>query len=118
MNHVGRYSVPGLEHEYVQYDEEGEVEATGRMVENAFGTVLIEVFGPDGSVVETYAWTYDERGRVLERRSVYDEGEIEELLTYAYDDDDRGNWVRETTSEDYGAGPEPYEVRERTITYR
>jgi YD repeat-containing protein len=118
LTQVDRYVVPGLEHEYVQYDEEGEVVATGRVVENEFGTVLIEVLAPDGSLSESYAWTYDDRGRVLERRSLYDDGEIEELLSYAYDDDDRGNWIRQVTTEDYGDGPELYEIRERAISYR
>jgi YD repeat-containing protein len=118
LNQVSRYTVPGLEHVYEQLDEEGEVEATGRVIEGAFGTVLIEVLAPDGTPVESYAWSYDDRGRVLERRSVYDGGEIEELLTYAYDDDDRGNWVRQTTHEDYGDGPELYEIHERVISYR
>ena len=118
LDRVERYAVPDLEHEYVQYDEEGEIEATGRVVENAYGTVLIEVLDPDGSLSESYAWTYDGRGRVLERRSVYDGGESEETLTYAREDDDQGNWVRETTSEDLGDGPEVYEIRERVITYR
>jgi hypothetical protein len=117
-NRVARYVVPGLEYEYVQYDEEGEVEATGRGIESAFGDVLIEVLDPDGNVMESYAWSYDERGREVERRAVYDEGQMEELLTYAYEDDDRGNWVRQTTHEDYGDGPEVYEIRERVITYR
>lgn len=115
---LATYRVPDLERDYVQYDEEGEVEATGRVVENAYGTVLIEVLDPDGSLDESYAWTYDERGRVLERRSVYDEGQREEALTYAYEDDDRGNWLRVTTFEDYGDGPEVYEIRERVIAYR
>jgi YD repeat-containing protein len=118
LNQVSRYTVPGLEHAYEQLDEEGEVEATGRVIEGAFGTVLIEVLAPDGTLVESYAWSYDDRGRVLERSSVYDGGEIEELLTYAYDDDERGNWVRQTTHEDYGDGPELYEVHERVIGYR
>lgn len=118
LEHVGRYTVPGIEQTYEQYDEEGEVVATGRAVEGPFGDASIEVLDPDGAVVESYTWTYDERGRVLERRSVYDGGEIEELLTYAYDDDDRGNWVRRTTDEDYGDGPEVYEIHERAITYR
>jgi YD repeat-containing protein len=118
LNQVSRYTVPGLEHAYEQLDEEGEVEATGRVIEGAFGTVLIEVLAPDGTLVESYAWSYDDRGRVLERRSVYDGGEIEELLTYAYDDDERGNWVRQTTHEDYGDGPELYEIHERVISYR
>ena len=118
LDRVERYGVPDLEYEYVRYDEEGEVEATGRVVENAYGTVLIEVLDPDGNLSESYAWTYDARGRVLERRSVYDEGQREEALTYAYEDDDQGNWVRETTSEDYGGGPEVYEIRERVVTYR
>jgi YD repeat-containing protein len=114
---VESYTVPGLEHDSVQYDEEGEVEATGRVIENEFGTVLIEVLAPDGTVAESYAWTYDERGRVVERRSVYGEGETE-LLTYDYEDDDQGNWVRQVTTEDLGNGPETYEIRDRTITYR
>jgi YD repeat-containing protein len=118
LNQVSRYTVPGLEHVYEQLDEEGELEATGRVIEGAFGTVLIEVLAPDGTPVESYAWSYDDRGRVLERHSVYDGGEIEELLTYAYDDDDRGNWVRQTTHEDYGDGPELYEIHERVISYR
>jgi YD repeat-containing protein len=114
---IARYGVPGREYAYVEYDEEGEVVATGSVIESEFGTVLIEVLAPDGSPVESYAWTYDERGRVLERRSVYDDGQREELLSYAYDDDDRGNWVRQTTEDD-GDGPEPYEIRERVIRYR
>ncbi len=118
LSQLNRYLVPGLEYAYEQYDEESEIETVGRVIENAFGTVLIEVLDPDGNVMESYAWAYDERGRVLERRSVYDEGQQEELLTYAYDDDDRGNWVRETTHEDFGDGPEVYEIRERVITYR
>ncbi len=118
LRQIERYGVPSLEHEYVRYDEEGAVEATGRVIENAYGTVLIEVLDPDGNLDESYAWTFDARGRVLERRSVYDEGQREDLLTYAYEDDDRGNWVRETTSEDLGNGLEVYEIRERVITYR
>jgi hypothetical protein len=118
LSQVNRYAVPGLEYAYEQYDEEGAVEATGRVIENEFGTVLIEVLDPDGNVMESYAWSYDERGREVERRAVYDEGQIEELLTYVYEDDDRGNWVRQTTHEDYGDGPEVYEIRERGITYR
>jgi YD repeat-containing protein len=118
LSQVNRYAVPGLEYAYEQYDEEGAVEATGRVIENEFGTVLIEVLDPDGNVMESYAWSYDERGREVERRAVYDEGQMEELLTYVYDDDDRGNWVRQTTHEDYGDGPEVYEIRERVITYR
>jgi YD repeat-containing protein len=115
---VNRYLVPGLEYAYEQYDEEGEVESTGHVLENAFGTVLIEVLDPDGNLTESYAWTHDERGREVERRAVYDEGQSEELLSYAYEDDDRGSWVRQTTTEDYGDGPESYEIRERVITYR
>jgi YD repeat-containing protein len=118
LSEVARYVVPDLEYEYVQYDEEGEVEATGRGIESAFGDVLIEVLDPDGNVMESYAWSYDERGREVERRAVYDEGQLEELLTYTYDDDNRGNWVRQTTHEDYGDGSEVYEIRERVITYR
>jgi hypothetical protein len=112
------YSVPDLEHTYMQYDEDGEIAATGSMVEGEFGPVLIEVQGPEGTVVESYAWTYDERGRVIERRAVYDGGEVEEVLAYTYEDDDQGNWVRQTTTEDLGVGPQPYEIRERVITYR
>lgn len=115
---VETYTVPGQEHGYVQYGDEGEVEATGRVVEGEHGTVLIEVFGPDGAVVESYAWTYDDRGREVERRSVYGEDGDEELLTYAYEDDAQGNWVRQVTTEDLGTGPETYEIRERTIAYR
>ena len=118
LTEVGRYVVPGLERDYVQYDEDGEVEATGRVIRNAFGTILIEVLDPDGELMESYAWTYDERGREVERRAIYDEGQIEELLTYVYEDDDRGSWVRQTTTEDLGDGPELYEIRERVITYR
>jgi hypothetical protein len=118
MVRIARYGVPGREYAYVEYDEVGEVVATGSVVESEFGTVLIEVLAPGGSVDESYAWTYDERGRVLERRSIYDEGQREELLSYAYDDDDRGNWVRQVTTEDDGFGPEPSEIRDRVIRYR
>ncbi len=118
LTRVSRYDASGLEREYVQYDEEGEVEATGRVIEGEHGTVLIEVFDADGNVSESYAWTYDELGRVLERRSVYDDGDAQERLTYAYDDDAQGNWIRQTTTEDLGNGPELYEIRDRTITYR
>lgn len=115
---VESYTVPDLEHEYVRYDEEGEVAATGRVIENEFGTVLIEDLGPDGSVSESYAFVYDEAGRVIERRSVFGEGKYDELLTYAYEDDERGNWVRRVTTEDLGDGPEAYEIRDRAISYR
>ena len=118
LSQVDRYLVPGLEYAYEQYDEEGEVEATGRVLENEFGTVLIEVLNPDGSIEESFSWAYDERGRVVEHRSVYDEGRVDALLSYAYEDDDRGSWVRQTTTEDSGDGPELYEIRERVITYR
>lgn len=118
LSEVARYIVPDLEYESVQYNEEGEVEATGRGIASAFGDVLLEVLDPDGNVMESYAWSYDERGREVERRGVYDEGLLEELLTYAYDDDNWGNWVRQTTHEDYGDGPEVVEIRERVITYR
>lgn len=115
---VESYTVPDLEHEYVRYDEEGEVGATGRVLENEFGTVLIEQLAPDGSVSESYAFVRDEAGRVIERRSVFGEGEYDELLTYAYEDDERGNWVRRVITEDLGAGPETYEIRDRAISYR
>jgi len=118
LSEVDRYLVPGLEYAYEQYAEEGEVEATGRVIRNAFGTVLIEVLNPDGSFEESYAWTYDERGREVEYRTVYDKGQIDVLLSYVYEDDDRGSWVRQTTTEDSGDGPELYEIRERVITYR
>ena len=118
LTEVDRYLVPGLEYAYEQYDENGEVEATGRGIESAFGDVLIEVLNPDGSLMESYAWTYDERGREVERRTVYDEGQIDVLLSYVYEDDDQGSWVRQTTTEDSGDGPELYEIRERVITYR
>lgn len=115
---VETYTVPDLEHDYVQYDEEGEVEATGRVVENEFGTLLMEELGLDGEVDESYAFVYDEHGRVIERSSVYGDGEYDELLTYVYEDDAQGNWVRWVSTEDRGNGAEVYEIRERTITYR
>jgi len=118
LRQLDRYLVPGLEYTYEKYDEEGEVEATGRGIKNAFGRVLIEEFDLEGELSESYAWTYDERGRVLERRSVYDDGGREDRSTYVYEDDDRGNWVRQTTFESYGGEPELYEIHERTFTYR
>jgi len=39
-------------------------------------------------------------------------------LTYAYEDDERGNWIRRVTTEDLGNGAETYEIRDRTIRYR
>jgi len=115
---VESYTVPDLEHDYVRYDEEGEVEATGRVIENELGTVLLEQLAPDGTVSESYEFVYDEAGRVIERRSVYGEGNYDELLTYAYEDDERGNWIRRVTTEDLGNGAETYEIRDRTIRYR
>jgi len=115
---VETYTVPDLEHDYVRYDEEGEVEATGRVIENELGTVLLEQLAPDGTVSESYEFVYDEAGRVIERRSVYGEGNYDELLTYAYEDDERGNWIRRVTTEDLGNGAETYEIRDRTIRYR
>ena len=101
----------------MRYDEEGDIEATGRVIENEFGTVLLERLAPDGSVDESYEFAYDQRGRVIERRTVSGGGDVE-LLRYTYEDDERGNWVRQVTTEDLGDGPETYEIRDRTIRYR
>jgi len=109
------YVVPGVEYEYVAYDEGGEVEMSGRGIEGEFSSTLLEAFDPEGSLLEAYEWVYDARGRLLEHRSEGDWGE--EYLTYTYDDDAWGNWVRTTTSEDYGYGPEVSEIRERVISY-
>jgi hypothetical protein len=114
---VDTYTVPGREYESIRYDEDGEVESTGRGIESEDGTVLLEVLAPDGSVDESYAFAYDDKGRLTERRSTYGEGDVE-LLTYTYEEDDRGNWVRRVTMEDLGNGAEVYEIREREITYR
>lgn len=114
---VETYTVPGREYESVRYGEDGEVESTGRGIESEEGTVLLEVLAPDGSVDESYAFAYDDLGRVTERRSTYGEGDVE-LLTYTYEEDDRGNWVRRVTMEDLGNGTEVYEIREREIAYR
>ena len=114
---VETYTVPGREYESVRYDEDGEVEATGRGIEGENGTLLLEVLAPDGSDGESYAFAYDEAGRLVERRGVFGEDDTE-LLTYAYEDDERGNWIRRVTTEDLGFGPETYEIRERVIAYR
>jgi YD repeat-containing protein len=116
LRQLDRYLVPGVEYEYVAYDEGGEVEMSGRGMKGEFGPTLIEVLDPDGTLLELYEWVYDDRGRLLEHRTEGDWGE--EYLTYTYDDDAWGNWVRTTTSEDYGYGPEVSEIRERVISYR
>lgn len=114
---VETYTVPDLEHDYVRYDEDGEVVATGSVVESEAGTVSIVQLGPDGEVAESYAFAYDENGLQIERRDVYGGGETS-VYRYAYDVDERGSWTRQVTTEDLGSGVETYEIRERVITYR
>ena len=114
---VETYTVPDLEHDYVRYDEEGEVVATGSVVESEAGTVSIVQLGPDGEVAESYAFAYDENGLQIERRDVYGGGETS-VYRYAYEVDERGSWIRQVTTEDLGNGVETYEIRERVITYR
>lgn len=114
---VETYTVPDLEHDYVSYDEEGEVEATGSVVETEDGTVSWVEFGPDGEVAESYAFAYDENGLQIERRDVYGE-DAADVYSYAYELDEYGSWVRRVTTENLGNGPETYEIRERVITYR
>lgn len=41
-------------------------------------------------------WTYDDHGRVVERRGLYSGGELESLEESTYETDARGNWVRRT----------------------
>jgi len=114
---VETYTVPDLEHDYVRYDEEGEVQATGSVVESEAGTLSIVQLGPDGEVAESYAFAYDENGLQIERRDVYG-GDETSAYRYQYEFDERGSWIRQVTTEDLGNGVETYEIRERVIAYR
>lgn len=73
-------------------------------------------YDTDGELTYTIEWTRDEAGRELERRDVSDAGE--ELAISVYSFDAVGNWVRIEVSEDFGAGSELSEVRDREIDYR
>ncbi len=114
---VETYTVPDLEHDYVRYDAEGEVEATGSVVDSDVGTLSMVQVGPDGEVAETYEFAYDESGLQIERRDAYGDGETS-VYSYAYEFDGHGSWVRKVTTENLGNGPETYEIHERVITYR
>jgi YD repeat-containing protein len=114
---VSTYSVPGRAYDFVTYDDEGAIDEQGTVELDADGRMLA-VVSRDAAGVERYtiAFTYDAAGREVERRDVTD-GETS-VVRSVYTFDGLGNWILLQVFEDYGAGDELYEERERAIDLR
>ena len=115
LTEVRTYTEPGRTYDFVQYAEAGEVEFTGTVTETERGTERWISYAADGSLAFEFTWTFDEAGREMERREVH--GEDTTVYRTSYEDDAAGNWIRSVRTEDRGSGPEPYEIRDREITY-
>jgi YD repeat-containing protein len=102
---------------YLRYAADGSVEERGSLREGPFGSVSAVVQDADGAMIYEVHLAYDEDGRQVERRDVEADGATM-VTTMVYELDAMGNWVRQSTFEDSGDGPELYEVREREISYR
>ena len=117
------YTVPDLEYERVAYGEDGEVEERTVVVEGEHGVVSAETFLPDGTLDNATYFDYDEAGRIVRREDAVtyevlgEEQRDSSVTVYEYEFDDVGNWVRRTTLEDRGMGPEPIDLRVREFTY-
>lgn len=117
LTEIETYSDPGRVSEFIEYDEEGNVESTGTVVESEHGTERWEIYDGDGNLEWDMTWTYDENGLTLERREVDGEGD-QILYTHAYEFDENGNWIRMVVTEEYKDFPATtYEIRDREITY-
>lgn len=117
------YTVPDLEYEMVEYGEDGEIEGRTVVVEGEHGTLSAETFLPDGTLDNATYFGYDEAGRIVRREDAVtyevlgEEQRDSSVTVYEYAFDDVGNWVRRTTLEDMGMGPEPIELQVREFTY-
>jgi len=117
------YTVPDLEYELLEYGEDGEVEERNVVVAGEHGTLSAETFLPDGTLDNATYFAYDEAGRLVRREDAVtyevlgEEQRDSSVTAYEYELDDVGNWVRRTTIEDMGMGPEPIALQVREITY-
>lgn len=116
LTEVRTYIEPGRVAEFIEYDEEGDVETTGTLVDSEHGTEEWTFFDAEGNPTSGLFWTYAEDGLVQERRELDSDGR-EIVYAYAYEFDDRGNWVRQEISESIAGSASVYEIREREITY-
>jgi YD repeat-containing protein len=117
------YTVPDLEYEMLEYDEDGEVEGRTVVVAGDHGTLSAETFLPDGTLDNATYFAYDEAGRMVRREDTVtyevlgEEQRDSSVTVYEYELDDVGNWVRRTSIEDVGMGPDTIELQVREITY-
>jgi hypothetical protein len=110
-------AVVGGAYAYLRYADDGSLKERGSVQEGPHGSVSAVVQDADGEMTYEVHLAYDEDGRQVERRDVDADGETT-VTTMAYELDAVGNWIRQTTFEDIGDGPELVEVREREISYR
>lgn len=117
LTEIQTYTEPGWVSEIIEYDDEGQVESTGTIVESEHGSERWEMFDGDGNLEWEFTWAYDENGLTIERREVDGAGD-EIVYTYEYEFDDNGNWIRMVVIEEFGDFPaDTYEIRDREITY-
>lgn len=120
---VETYSVPDLEYEFVQYDDDGAIESRSLVVRDEYGAVSAETYLPDGTLEDATYFVRDENGRLLERRDIFTYESMgtvttgETMTVYEYEFDDVGNWLRTVTLEDDGSGTTPISLSVREITY-
>jgi TonB family protein len=84
------------------------------------GGKLIEFFRYDGKGVKIQRGVnvYDVKGMLLSRTYYDAENKVEARLTYAYEFDGPGNWIKRISSRELANGKtEPQEVAYRSITY-
>ena len=117
LTEVETYREPGRVADIVRYDDAGEVDATGTLVSSEHGTEEWIFYDAAGNSTGGFFWTYGDNGLVRERREVDSEGR-EIIYTYAYEFDQRGNWVRQVVTEELGGGSTSvYEISDREIAY-
>ena len=80
------------------------------------------VYSANGSLNQRSLWVLDEQGNEVER-TIFEprDGSVRSKLSYAYEFDPQGNWIKRTTSKwvtrDGRSGYEPQSVNYRTIVY-
>lgn len=117
------YSVPDLEYEVVEYEDDGTIAERSVVVEGEHGVLSAETYLPDGTLENATYFAYDEDGLTLERRDIYTYESMGNVVTdeattvYEYEFDEAGNWIRKVDVEDTGAGPTPIGIEVREIAY-
>lgn len=117
------YTVPDLEYEIVEYEDDGSIEERSVVVQGEHGVLSAETYLPDGTLENATYFVYDENGLALERRDIYTYESMGNVVTgesttvYEYEFDDVGNWVRKVDVEDTGAGSTPIAIEVREIRY-